>query len=146
MAVCFHLCLSFTHLQKLPRHWHNVCLLNLLSWGRRDDSLKALNLVSMEYGVKLSTRRRRLSPLSWCLYVVEHCHAEGGHYWFVRFDAFWLLSLQPHEREFKWQTLCQWHGSENCTDQLAQRRGNRILQGRYICSHSKVEHSYWEKR
>ena len=52
----------------LPCHWHYVCCLNPLSWGRRDDSQKVLNLVSMEDVVKLSTRMRRLFPLPWCLW------------------------------------------------------------------------------
>ena len=59
----------------LLHHW-NVCLLNPLSWSRRDDSLKALNLVSVDE-VKLSTRMRWLS---WCLCVVDPCHTQGGHY------------------------------------------------------------------
>ena len=63
----------------------------------------------------------------------------------TRFSAFSLLSHQPHEREFKRQTLCQWWGSENCSDEIAQRTVNRILRGRDTCSYSKVEHDYWEK-
>ena len=51
----------------LPHHWHNVCHLNLLSWGQRDDSWKVLNLMSMEDVVKLTTWKRQLYPLSWCL-------------------------------------------------------------------------------
>ena len=47
----------------LPRHGHNVCLLNLLSWRWRDDSLKALNLVSMEDVIKFSLQMGWLSPL-----------------------------------------------------------------------------------
>ena len=37
-------------------------------------------MVSMEDAVNLSTRMMRLSPLSWCLCVVEHCHTVRGHY------------------------------------------------------------------
>ena len=71
----------------LPSHWHNVCLLNPLSRGQSDDNLKVLNLVSMEDAAKLSTRMRRLSLLYWCFSVVEHCHAEGGHYRLARSNA-----------------------------------------------------------
>ena len=61
----------------LLRHWHNAFQLNPLSWSWTYDSLKALNLVSMEDEVKLSTRKRRLSSLSLCLCVVEHSHVDG---------------------------------------------------------------------
>ena len=55
--------LFFEPLQfSFSRHWQNVCLLNPLSCGRRDDSLKALNLVSMEDTVKLSPQTKRWSP------------------------------------------------------------------------------------
>ena len=64
----------------LPPHWHNVFLLNPLLWDGRNENLKALNQVNMEDAVKLSTRMRRLSPLSSCLCMVEHCQVEGGHY------------------------------------------------------------------
>ena len=65
----------------LPRHWHNVFLLNPLSRIQRNDSLQILNLVrSKEDMVKLYTRMTQSSPLSWCLCVVEYCHAVGGHY------------------------------------------------------------------
>ena len=64
----------------VPRFWQYICLLNPLLCGRRDHSLMILNLVSMEDVVKLSTRTRWLSSLSWCLRVIEHCHAEGGNY------------------------------------------------------------------
>ena len=40
----------------LPRHLSNVCLLNLFSWGKNDDSLKVLNFVSIEDVIKLSTQ------------------------------------------------------------------------------------------
>ena len=88
--------------------------------------IQALNLVSIEDAVKLSTRMRRLSPLSWCLFVVEYCHAEG-HYWLVRFKAFKLSSFRPHEKGFKRQTVCQRQRNKNCNDDLAQRTVNRIL-------------------
>ena len=39
-------------------------LLNPLSWGKRDDSLKALNLMSIKDAVNLSIWMRRLPPLS----------------------------------------------------------------------------------
>ena len=81
--------LQFLH----PHHWHNVWLLNPLSWGRRDDCLKVLNLVSMEDTVKLSPWMRQLSLLFWCLYMVEHCHAGGGHHQLARFsywEKLWL--------------------------------------------------------
>ena len=41
-----------------------ICLLNSLSWSQRHDSLKALNLVSIEDEVKLSTQMRWLSPFA----------------------------------------------------------------------------------
>ena len=56
-------------------------LLNPLSRIQRNDSLQILNLVrSKEDMVKLYTRMTQSSPLSWCLCVVEYCHAVGGHY------------------------------------------------------------------
>ena len=60
--------------------------------------------------------------------------------------TFRLLSLWPHKKEFKRKILCQWQGSENCSDEVAQRTVNRILWGRDTCSHLKVEHCYWEKQ
>ena len=71
---------------------------NLVNWSDRWSinfrySWKALYLVSMEGVVKLFTRMRQLSPLSWCLCMVEHCHAEGEHYWLARFSPFKLSSL-----------------------------------------------------
>ena len=72
----------------LPRHWHNFCLLNPLSWGWSDDRLNVLNLVSMEGVVKLSTQTKQLSLSFWCLCVVKHCHAVSGHYRQARFSAF----------------------------------------------------------
>ena len=56
----------------------------------------------------------------------------------TRFSAFRLSSLKSRERRFKRQTLCQWRGSENCSDEVAQRTFNRILQGRDTCFYSKV--------
>ena len=44
--------------------------------------------------VKLFTWMKRLSLLSWCLYVVKHCHAEGGHYQLANL----LYSLSIAER------------------------------------------------
>ena len=64
----------------------------------------------------------------------------------TKFSAFKLSSLRPYGREFKRQTICQWRGTENCCDEVSQRIVNRILRGRDISSHSKVEHCYWEKR
>ena len=130
----------------LSHHWHNVCLLNSLSWGRRDDSPKVLNLVSMEDLVKLSNRMRRLSLLSQYLCVVKHCHEEGGPYRLIRFSAFKRSYLWPKERGFKRQTLCQWRESENCSDEVAQRTVNWILWSRDTCSHLKVEQCNLEKR
>ena len=115
---------------------------NPLSWGWRDDSLKVLNMVIMEDVVKLSTRMRRLSPLSWCLCVVKFYHPKGGHYRLARFSAFRLSSLRSHKRGFKRETLCQWCGSENRSDEVAQGTLIRILRGRDTCSHSKVENYY----
>ena len=100
----------------------------------------------MEDAVKLFTRMRRLSPLFWCLRLVEHFHEEGGNYQLARFSAFRLPSLQLHKRGFKRQTLCPWRGSENWSDQGAKRTVNRILRGRDACSRFKVDHCYWEKR
>ena len=57
------------------------------------------------------------------LCVVEHCHAEGGHYWLARFSAYRLSSLWPYERGFNKQTLKQWRGSENCSEQNFMRQG-----------------------
>ena len=82
---------------------------------RRDNCLKALSLVSMENAVKLSTH------LFWYLCMVENCHAGGGHYRLARCNAIRLFSFRPHERGFKKQTLCQWRGSKNCSDDVAQR-------------------------
>ena len=72
----------------LLRYWHNVCLSKHFWWDRRDDSVKALNLVSMEGVIKLFTRIRRLSPLPWCLCMFEHCYSEGGHYCLAKFRVF----------------------------------------------------------
>ena len=73
--------------------------------------------LSMEDVVKLSTWMRGLSPLYWCLCVVKHWYAERGQNWLARFSTFRLSSFQPHERGcFKKPTLCQWRGSENCSD------------------------------
>ena len=94
--------------------------------------------MSMEDVVKLSTWMRRLSSLSWCLCMVEHCHADGGHYRLAWFSAF-RLSFFLCDREFTRQTLFQWWGSENCSDEVVQRTVNSILWGRYICFHSKRE-------
>ena len=118
------------------QHWNEkenlidisiVLILGLLLRGRRANSLKALNLVSMEDVVKLSSRMRQLSPLSWHLHVVEHCLTEEGHYGLARFRAFKLSSLRPHERRLKRKSLCQWRRSENFCDEMAQRTVNRIL-------------------
>ena len=88
---------------------------------------------------------KRLSPLSWCLCEIEHCHAEGADYQLRGFNTFSLSSFQRSERGFKRQTLCQWWGSENCSDKVTQRTVNRILQGRETYSYSKVGQCYWEK-
>ena len=82
--LCANLSLQFSH----PCHWHEVCQLNPLSSGRRDNSLKTLNLLSMEDVVNMSRRTGWLSPLFCCLCVVKHCHDEGGHY---RLEIFTLL-------------------------------------------------------
>ena len=101
--------------------------------------------MSMKDVVKLSTQMRWLSPLSWCLCVVEHCHIEGRHYQLARFSTFRLSALRPYEREFKRQTLYQWWESENCSDEVAQRTVNRILWSWDTCSLSKLEQCYLEK-
>ena len=54
--------------------------LNPLSWGRRNDSPKALDRANVEDMVKLSIRMWRFSVMSTCLLVVEHCYTERGHY------------------------------------------------------------------
>ena len=96
----------------LPRHRHNVCSFNLLAWSWRDNSRKALNLVSMVDEVKLSTRMRRLSPLSGCSCVIEHFHAERGHYRLARFSAFrWDLNRYNYSwSEFTWESW-QWRST-----------------------------------
>ena len=126
---------------KIWLSWWNSGLIFLVQPGVSNICL-FWQLVSMEDAVKLSTRMRWLSPLSWCLWLVKHCHAEGGYYWLARFSIFRLSSLRPHKKGFKRQTLCQWQGSDNCSDEVTQRTVNRILQGRDTCSHSKVEHCY----
>ena len=99
-----------------------------------------------------------MCPPAWqCL--TTHKHHDKGDNLFVRMDnfttssiliifsAFRLSSLRAHERGFKRQTLCQWRGRENCSDEeVAQRTVNRILRGRDTCSYSKVEHYNREKR
>ena len=89
---------------------------------------------SSEYGMK------RLSSWSWWLSVVECCPSEEGCHRQTKFSAFRQLSFRPHERGFKWQILCQWRGSENCSDEVVQRTINRILRSRGTWFHSKVEH------
>ena len=64
----------------------------------------------------------------------------------IRLNAFRLSSIQTHKGGFKRQTLCQWRGSKNRSDEVAQRTVNRILQGRDTYSHSKEKYCYWEKR
>ena len=64
----------------------------------------------------------------------------------IRFSAFRLPSLRLNEKGFKRQTLCQWRGNENCTEEVAQRTVKRILRSRDAYSHSKVKHCYEEKR
>ena len=44
-----------------------------------------------------------------------------------RFSAFRLFSLRPRERGFKMQILCLWQGSENCSDEIAQRTVNGYM-------------------
>ena len=86
----------------LPRHWHNACLFNPLTCGRKYDSL-----VSMEDGVKLSTRMRWLSSLSWCLRVFEPCHTDGEHNRFARFVSMLRNSdvIQQKSASF-WFDIC----------------------------------------
>ena len=52
---------------QLSLHWHNVCLLIPISWGRRDDSRKVLNLVS--------TWDIIISSLCWTM--IDHTQASG---------------------------------------------------------------------
>ena len=117
--------LSFLH------HWHNVCFFNLL-WGWSED--KSWNLVIMDDAVKLPTWMRWLSPLFWCLCVVEHCHTVGGH--------FWLRSWVSFIRFLLWASS----GSQCMPQSQPERTVNRIFQGKDTYSHSKVEHCYWEKQ
>ena len=87
----------------------------------------------MEDAIKLTTRMRRLFPLSWCLGVVTYCHTIGRHYRFARFGPFRLSSLWLHEREFipvarKWK-LQWWIGSKN-SQQNFTKQGIHPLIGR----------------
>ena len=66
------------------------------------DRLKALNLVSMEDAVKLSTRMRWLSLWFWCLCVVEYCCAERGDY---RLES--LVSLQTIICSVPWRRVLE---------------------------------------
>ena len=73
-----------------------------ISWGHRDDSLKALNLLSMEDAIKLSTQMKVLSHLSWYFSVIKHCHAEGGHYWLASWISLvWFLFGASSESQWK---------------------------------------------
>ena len=58
----------------------------MVGWG-----LKGLNLVSMKDVVKLSTQVKQLSPLSWCLCVIEHCCVEKRHYQLARLTSLWPM-------------------------------------------------------
>ena len=85
--VMFHLriraCIlaSSSSLQfSLQRLCRNACLSNCLSCAWRDNCLKALKMVSMENAAMLPTWIKWLFPVSWCLFVVKNCHAEGRHY------------------------------------------------------------------
>ena len=117
----------------LPRHWHNVCFLNFLSWGQRDDSLKVQNQVNMEDAVKLSTWIRRLSSLSWCL-CGWTCRKRTlsigklGLTWILALSLIWvsmnaLKFVSPLCKKSTWK-----------------------LRGRDTDFHSKVKHCYWEKQ
>ena len=124
----------------LPCHGHNICLLNPLSWGHRDNSLKALNLANQS-----------CPPSAWqCSTIHKHQDKGGNHLIRVdnftassiltRFSNFTLSSLRPHERRFKRQAICQWWDYENCSDEVVQRTVNKILWNKDSCSHSKGEH------
>ena len=73
---------------------------------------------------------------------------EAPFHWLstLRFSTFRLSSLRPNKRGFEGQTLFQWRGSENWSEEVSQRTINQILRGRDTCFHSKVKHCYWEKR
>ena len=64
----------------------------------------------MEGSVKFSTWMRRLSPFSWYVCVVEHCHVQEGHYrltiW-VSFIGFllWASSVSLYALEFIFSPL-----------------------------------------
>ena len=98
------------YIMRVPLHSVLLSFLFVKSGFNRDSNLLSrarnqLNIVqrgdqvSMENAVKLFTRMRRLSPLSW--FVVEHCYVEEGHYRLAKFSAYWLSFLRPHERVFK---------------------------------------------
>ena len=63
----------------------------------------------------------------------------------TRFSTSKISSLCPHEKGFKKQTLYQWPGSKNCSDEVARKTVNIILRGKDTCSHSKVQHFYLQK-
>ena len=70
---------------KWIHHWSfhflttNVCHLNPLSWGWRDESGHAKSGEYEGCG-KVVYLNEAIVSLSWWLCVVKHCHAEGGHY------------------------------------------------------------------
>ena len=121
----------------LPLNWNNVCLSSPLSWVRKDDRQKMLNLVSMEDAVKLSIRMRWLSPLPWCLCIVSTVMQK-------------MSIINWHDRN---------HSSASCAEprlglnvciriycfssrqEINQKEQfPRILQGKY-----KLENRLWEK-
>ena len=99
---------------------------------------KAVNISGISQSAKSSVKGTNpLSPPPGIFESVQptgfRWHAKGRHYRLARFTALRLSSLRPNERG---QTLYQKRESKNCSDQVAQRKVNRILRGRDTCSHS----------
>ena len=132
---------SFSATSCVPsnHHWHNVFLLNPLSWSRWDHCLNVLNLVSIEEAVKLSIRMRWLSPLFWNLCEIKRCQAERGHFQM----ASWVLL--SNERGFKRKHTSD-EQVKTAVIKWLKWTVNRILRGKDTCSHSKVEYCYWRKQ
>ena len=99
--------------------------------------------VSLNSNVPLSNESMYPSPVKFCWMFFEPLLHYRFHFLVTRIM---FASLRPHERGFERQTLFQWWWSEICSEEVAQRTVNRILWGRDTCSHSKVEHCYWQKQ
>ena len=86
----------------------------------------------------------RFKYLSWLLLPYTSVRRENKY--ILLYILRLVVCLARAKCNIKKQTWCQWQGSENCSDEVAQRTVNRILYGKNACSLSKMKHGYWEKQ